>query len=250
MRTRSVAEKCRGFSLIELLVAIGVIGVLVSILLPALSRARSAARQSRCLANLHGAAAAFEFYGQHYRESYPFAPANSPLPITPDEPRAFVSSSHHWTLAVAWPALMHDVAPWREFFATWVCPGSPRAPGAPWRLPDGLATGVPSYTYCRAFMADPATWRPGATAEPAYLRAVTAAEVTFPSSKVLLFDAEMAHTPHRDDPSETDARPMLMSDGAAAIRRWSRATPAALNPFIQEAVRLHDTPEGVRGHDY
>src|SRR5208283_1444542 len=53
---RQMACKCRGglaFSLIELLVVIAVIAVLAALLLPALSRARSAADSAVCRSNLH-----------------------------------------------------------------------------------------------------------------------------------------------------------------------------------------------------
>src|SRR6266436_3028416 len=56
----------QGFTLIELLVVIAAIGILASVLLPALSRAKEHAQSSRCLSNLKQLGVAMTLYMQEF----------------------------------------------------------------------------------------------------------------------------------------------------------------------------------------
>jgi prepilin-type N-terminal cleavage/methylation domain-containing protein/prepilin-type processing-associated H-X9-DG protein len=67
----------RAFTLVELLVVIGIIAVLIGILLPSLRRARQAAQSTQCLSNLRQLNAALVTYTQDNRNRvFPYYAAN------------------------------------------------------------------------------------------------------------------------------------------------------------------------------
>ena len=60
-----------GFTLVELLVVIGIIAVLVSLLLPSLNRARESARRAKCLSNIRQISQAFVMYTNEHGGWFP-----------------------------------------------------------------------------------------------------------------------------------------------------------------------------------
>ena len=69
--TTTRAHARQGFTLVELLVVIGIIAVLVSLLLPALNKAREAAMRASCLSNLKQIATLLNMYATEYKGVVP-----------------------------------------------------------------------------------------------------------------------------------------------------------------------------------
>lgn len=71
-RNAPPGRRPRGFTLIELLVVLAIIGMLASLLLPAVSRATEAGRSTACLSNLRQIGLAVQLYVQDNRNRLPF----------------------------------------------------------------------------------------------------------------------------------------------------------------------------------
>ena len=72
MNKRSLKNsRLEAFTLVELLVVIGIIALLISILLPSLNKARQSANLIKCQANLHGIGEALAIYESQYKAALP-----------------------------------------------------------------------------------------------------------------------------------------------------------------------------------
>jgi len=72
------------FTLVELLVVIGIIAVMISLLLPALAAARDAANRAACLSNLKQIGIAIHTYADDNQGKIPYGPTAPPM-LTPSD---------------------------------------------------------------------------------------------------------------------------------------------------------------------
>jgi prepilin-type N-terminal cleavage/methylation domain-containing protein len=64
-------KNLKAFTLVELLVVVAIIGILATMMLPALAKARESARRAACKSNLHQMQLGLEMYAEANSEAYP-----------------------------------------------------------------------------------------------------------------------------------------------------------------------------------
>lgn len=108
----------RGFTLVELLVVIGILAVLAAIVFPVFSRAREKARAATCLSNLKQLGLAVAMYCQDYDSKFPWGldPADWYLPL-------IWSGYPQWQALIPTMQYLHEVVnPYVRNRQVWACP--------------------------------------------------------------------------------------------------------------------------------
>jgi prepilin-type N-terminal cleavage/methylation domain-containing protein/prepilin-type processing-associated H-X9-DG protein len=115
-------RKARAFTLIELLVVIAIISLLVSILLPALTRAKELARTAVCANNERQLYFAFVYYSEDYGGQWPLSHQDK-YSSNPEN----IGFWPHWNARIHHYLFPEDPAPrvWGRAKEPFHCPSSP-----------------------------------------------------------------------------------------------------------------------------
>lgn len=237
-------EKRRAFTLLELIVSIGVIALLVSLLAAPIGRVRESARDTVRQSQLRAHARAMTLYCTDSRDVFPyfFQPeaTYNIVKIGSRTGRArFFDSYWAWNLLIG-PASYEGGSLDNTF----------RPPG---RRPPLISEW---YFYSATLVSRPEFWRPETRIGPSQWLAVKFSEVRFPSAKALV-------TNHGDvfDPGGARVLMLAMADGSTYVARpdmlgrdFIPPHPTGEGMFDQSAigapglVGMH-TVEGVYGRD-
>lgn len=236
-----------GATIAELLVVIGLIGVLFSIAFPALMRAKSAAGQTKSLANAQSAALAIDAYRNDHDDTYPYVHKGVPYRVSRDAEGSIANSSNEarWETRQLWWAVIADTIELNEYWESWLSPGL-----------DPDKARVPSYYFSNSFVAASRLWTPGFDGDLSVLRPVRGAEVAFPSNKAMVWDSMLAYVHRSLVPRDGMSRfpiPIAFADLHAEPRKLIDAAEPVTNVLNSNAwadSKLHNTPNGVLGGDY
>jgi prepilin-type N-terminal cleavage/methylation domain-containing protein/prepilin-type processing-associated H-X9-DG protein len=225
-----------GFTLVELLVVIAIIAVLMSLLMPSLSRARAGAKRVRCSHNLRQIYMAVDLYTQDHSQTYPCV--QDPVHVNPTY---WLWMGRGWRLFV------------QPYIGTTIDVNNPSVLWCPEDRTDKTKYESTSYSYSMCFYHSPDQIDAMTTSADTYQNPRPSIHqkvfhVARPSQKVLIGEWLASHSPVEGDNGWwcwLGSRNFLFTDGHIRFLGAKEIRPACdgnPNPCL--------TVNGIKGFDY
>lgn len=230
---------------------IAVIGVILSIALPAMSKARLAARRTKSEANAKTLVVAILNFADTHKEQFPIGEVGKLYPAMGRGD--FIGFASWYENMYMWPGVIFDTLPFHENTEVYLSPLG--------TYPRGKAYSWPtSYFYSSTFTGDPKIWTPDFVGDATLLRATRLSEVSSPSGKALIWDEELSINRRLDRSNlflpQVNNVPVAAGfvDGSVRAKRLDESNEPVWGtieggPAIPP-IRLCNTANGVRGTDY
>jgi prepilin-type N-terminal cleavage/methylation domain-containing protein len=253
----------RGLTLLELIVAVGVVALLLAISLPVLGAVRLTARETECLSQIRQTGLLMNSYATDHRGRLPQV----------GEPRLTRSFSNegywmnYFDQQMFWPIALRGYA---------AAPNDPRELTCPYteipviereeefdsQFPEGAVLPV-VYWYSSALFTRAALWRETApVVDASQLLPVNISEVAHPSAKAAFYELAGRHrlvepplAPFGEDFDEHIRPyyrvPVALVDGSAALKSRTELPGPVANPFYGgRPPTLFNTRDGFLGRDF
>lgn len=252
---RTCRTQNRGFSLLELVIAITILAILIALSIPAIGHFRESARDAQSISNLRQHAGVFASYTASHDDQWPLLipPSQETIDLGGPEPRHYFEQFWLWHVFMA--SNYYDTHHRDQIFLD---------PRPSW----GVHT---DYHYSMAFVADPLFWNPSTRLDRSQRRSTRVGEVRYPAAKSLLLHQPQARELEQVHP---EAGPiyrmtpspwvfMAAADGSAQrTHAWriargyfsqngvipGESTDIRLT-FVSQAAPGTWTVDGVRGRD-
>ena len=255
MKNLFLNHSSRAFSLVELLVSIGILAILMAILLPALQSIRQRQVELKCVVHMRNASQANELYVSSNRGFVPYAGSSQSIVNNPAREQIAVGGVYGLYLG-HWADLMPEYWSGDLWSESMTCPDQPAydpaAPDWPDASPsiDGFRR-QPWYDLSAAFHLTPQSLARGSRLHNATAAAMPLSSVRYPSSKSLLYENLGFCIPKSSeslfwiDAGQTQryATSVALVDGS--VFRYARRN--AFEPVF--GVGLEYTMDGVLGRD-
>lgn len=177
----------RAFSIIELMVVIGIVMILISLLLPTLGRVKLTATELNCLVNLRTMSTHVVLYTNDYEGHFPSWKESASV-YARDKTRWYNWAAQSFTTLPRKP--WHDYTGWNHLNEAWHCPANDTDWDAVW--PESFDT---DYELSASMFARPAYLNPALSPKISFFefggKLQRISTVKFPSQKVGLFEKEV-----------------------------------------------------------